>query len=46
MLQQKRKPCGVLVVLKKRQRLLPFIPSSDPVQALRQTACSFFSWML
>lgn len=37
--KRKRKPAGALVVAKKKKRkLLPFNPSEDPAQRLRQMA--------
>ena len=36
--KRKRKPAGALVVSKKKRKLLPFIPSDDPAQRLRQMA--------
>ncbi|KAF8677204.1 hypothetical protein HU200_046681 [Digitaria exilis] len=36
--KRKRKPAGALVVSKKKRKLLPFNPSEDPAQRLRQMA--------
>jgi [histone H3]-lysine27 N-methyltransferase len=36
--KRKRKPAGPLLVSKKKRRLLPFNPSEDPAQRLRQMA--------
>ncbi|CAO2041264.1 unnamed protein product [Urochloa humidicola] len=36
--KRKRKPAGALVVSKKKRKLLPFVPSEDPAQRLRQMA--------
>ncbi|CAL4890349.1 unnamed protein product [Urochloa decumbens] len=36
--KRKRKPAGALVVSKKKRKLLPFVPSEDPDQRLRQMA--------